>query len=370
MRGPEPAHARTAPRPHAQRAAERRAARRRGAPPLIPIRTIRQGPQLNSGDQERLGSPAWLGPCTEQQERVTQTWVRTGLEVANLLLVTESRISSLIRESQELERRASRIQGDRSLLATDDEISELVVEYHGWYARALDILPGEYIERFRAEFDGSIWANKIKSFLDAPGDVSPLFNASEPSPLFPYWSRPFDSSFRVPLLAQRQILTEARQQLEGAGKYSEDIALLERVFRNIRKLFRELENRSQGRDPFAIRDEYDLQDVVRGLLRMFFDDVRPEDFSPDRAGARSRIDFVLKSERIVIETKMTRRTLGKKDVAEELIVDIERYKGHPDCGALIALVYDPEHRIDNPHGFERDLTRKHDGLMAYIYVVQ
>ncbi|WP_436761447.1 hypothetical protein [Streptosporangium sp. V21-05] len=94
------------------------------------------------------------------------------------------------------------------------------------------------------------------------------------------------------------------------------------------------------------------------------------DFSPDRAGTRSRIDFVLKSERIVIETKTTRRAPGKKDVAEELIVNIERPEGHPDRGALIALVCDPEHRIDNPHGFERDLTRRHDGLMAYTYVIQ
>jgi hypothetical protein len=98
--------------------------------------------------------------------------------------------------------------------------------------------------------------------------------------------------------------------------------------------------------------------------------VRPEDWTPEQAGARSRIDFLLKSEKIVIETKMTRPTLGAKEIGEELIVDINRYQAHPDCGALVALTYDPEKRITNPRGLETDLTGKHDGLLVRVYVVQ
>lgn len=110
--------------------------------------------------------------------------------------------------------------------------------------------------------------------------------------------------------------------------------------------------------------------LVHAQLRVFFDDVRPEDWTPEQAGARSRVDFLLKGEKIVVETKMTRLGLGAKEVGEELIVDINRYKAHPDCGALVALVYDPDQQLKNRRSLENDLTKKHDGLMVRVYVVQ
>ena len=59
---------------------------------------------------------------------------------------------------------------------------------------------------------------------------------------------------------------------------------------------------------------------------MFFDDVRPEDYVPEHAGGKSRVDFVLKSEKLVVETKIDPiRQLGAREVGEELIIDIERY---------------------------------------------
>jgi hypothetical protein len=110
--------------------------------------------------------------------------------------------------------------------------------------------------------------------------------------------------------------------------------------------------------------------LFHGILRLFFDDVRPEDFAPERAGARSRIDFVLKPERIVVEAKMTRAGLMAAQVGEELIVDIERYRSHPACDALVALVYDPEKRISNRRTLETDLSGERDGLIVRVVVVQ
>jgi hypothetical protein len=63
-----------------------------------------------------------------------------------------------------------------------------------------------------------------------------------------------------------------------------------------------------------VEDEYDVQTVLHGVLRMFYDDVRPEDYVPEQAGSKSRVDFRLKLEQIVIETKMTRANLGAKRV--------------------------------------------------------
>jgi hypothetical protein len=110
--------------------------------------------------------------------------------------------------------------------------------------------------------------------------------------------------------------------------------------------------------------------VVHALLSALFDDVRPEDYVPERVGGRSRVDFLLNAERIVVETKMTRTGLGAKEVGEELIIDIERYKAHPSCDALVGLVFDPDRLIQNRRALEADLTRKTDGSVVRLYMAQ
>ena len=67
---------------------------------------------------------------------------------------------------------------------------------------------------------------------------------------------------------------------------------------------------------------------------------------------------------------MTRRRLGDRQVGDELIDDIERYRGHPECGALVAIVYDPARHIRNPRGLEEDLSGDREGLVVRILVVQ
>ena len=93
-------------------------------------------------------------------------------------------------------------------------------------------------------------------------------------------------------------------------------------------------------------------------------------FETLRAGGRSRIDFVLKAEKIVVEAKMTRAGHGAEEVGEELIVDIERYRSHPDCDALVALIYDTERLITNRRTLESDLSGERDGLTVRVIVVQ
>jgi hypothetical protein len=280
-------------------------------------------------------------------------------------------IGELLSESRALEELGRGVQGERELLVSDDEIETLVQRYHAWFAQALAVVPEEFRDRLREELNGSWHSNKIKHFLQAPGEVSLLGQGAEdgtPSP-FPYWQYPYDTTFHGPLLTQRQILVEAQQALVGSG-HGENIELVERICRGFGEFLYPLAHRQQGRAPIVMEDEYDVQDFLHGLLRVFFDDVRPEDYSPERAGARSRIDFVLKPERTVVEAKMTRAGLGAKQVGDELIIDIERYRSHPDCDAIVALVYDPEKRIPNRRSLETDLSGEHDGLTVRVIVVQ
>lgn len=280
-------------------------------------------------------------------------------------------IAGLVAESRQLEELGQRMQGERELLASEDEIEALVERYHDWLGRALAVVPTEFGDRLRGEYNGGVFSSKIKEFLRAPGEVSLLGGEAEdgtPSP-FPYWQHPYDTTFHGPLLAQRQILVEAQQSLQGSG-HNEDIELVERICRGFGEFLFPLAHRQRGRPAIVMEDEYDVQDFVHGLLRVFFDDVRPEDFSPERAGARSRVDFLLKQERIVVEAKMARAGLGAAKIGEQLIVDIERYRSHPDCDALVALVYDPERHIPNRRTLETDLSGEHNGLIVRVVVVQ
>lgn len=116
-----------------------------------------------------------------------------------------------------------------------------------------------------------------------------------------------------------------------------------------------LQNRQRGRDPFSVDDEYDVQDLLHAILRLHFDDVRPEEVTPSYAGNSSRVDFYLPRERIVVEAKMTRGNLGQKDIANQLVIDVARYAQMATVDTLICLVYDPERKCGNPRTLENDV---------------
>jgi len=78
------------------------------------------------------------------------------------------------------------------------------------------------------------------------------------------------------------------------------------------------------------------------------------------------MDFLLKDEKIVIETKKTRANLRDKEIGEQLIVDIAKYKVHPDCKTLTCFVYDTDGLIANPSGLEKDLGQLSTAELSVI----
>ena len=123
-----------------------------------------------------------------------------------------------------------------------------------------------------------------------------------------------------------------------------------------------------GSSVFTINNEYDVQTLMHALLATRFDDIRPEDWTPSYAGKSSRTDFLLKREFVIVETKMMRNGLNDAKLGDDLIIDTDRYKKHPDCKALFCFVYDPELRLKNPSGLEADLSRKTDGLLVRVQI--
>ena len=303
--------------------------------------------------------------------RPIETGMRSGQrkrEMDDDQMMTTDSFDQLIEHTRDLDARAKAIQGERELLVDQHHVDQLVHDYQDWFARAVAILPPEFIEKFQDLYEGGFVVKRIKAFLEGPGRVNAFFDPEQASGLIPYWEHPYETTFHSSLLEQRQILTLAKQfsaeQISAA-----ELELVLQIGRGFPALVHALRNRHDGRTGITTTDEYDVQDLIGGVLRMIFEDVRPEDPSPTRAGASSRIDFVLKGQRIVVETKMTREGRGDRQIGDELIQDVERYRGHPDCSALVAIVYDPGHHIRNPRGLEGDLSGDRDGLLVRVLVV-
>ena len=145
-------------------------------------------------------------------------------------------------------------------------------------------------------------------------------------------------------------------------------SILDKLFLKFHSVAIQLKRGHERRDTLQIKDEYDVQDLLEALFKLYFDDIRPEEWSRSYAGSSKRMDFLLKNEEIVVEVKMTRPDHGDKKIGEELIIDIANYKNHPNCKELYCFVYDPDGIIRNPRGLESDLTKETDGLKVMTYV--
>lgn len=144
--------------------------------------------------------------------------------------------------------------------------------------------------------------------------------------------------------------------------------ILEKLCTRFHLIARQLRDRYDNRETISIGDEYDVQDLLHSLLRIYFDDIRPEEWTQSYAGKSSRMDFLLKDYKTVIETKMTRKGLRAKEIGTQLIDDIARYRKHPDCNTLVCFVYDPEGFIVNPTGLEKDLSTEQDGFKVRVII--
>ncbi len=142
--------------------------------------------------------------------------------------------------------------------------------------------------------------------------------------------------------------------------------VIEKILCRFRIVVNQLKYRHSNRNTLTVTDEYDVQDLLHALLKVEFDDVRPEEWIPSYAGGAVRMDFLLKEIDTVIEVKMTRISMTPKSLGEELIIDIEKYRCHPNCKRLYCFVYDPEMRLNNPIGLKNDLESNHEGFLRVI----
>lgn len=156
-------------------------------------------------------------------------------------------------------------------------------------------------------------------------------------------------------------------QLAALGVTTSDVApilpnkiddLLQVLLKGVRRSMHPLTHRRKGAQPLSFDAEYDVQDLLHALLRPWVADIRPEEFTPSYAGTSTRMDFLLPKHRTVIELKFVRDRQHGKKIGDELIVDIEHYRRHPECDSLWCVVFDQHHFLTNASGLKSDLDGK------------
>lgn len=132
--------------------------------------------------------------------------------------------------------------------------------------------------------------------------------------------------------------------------------ILRRVCARFHLVARQLRLRKEYRPTLEINDEYDLQDLFYALLRLQFDEVGTEDWSPPYAQGARRTSYLLDWDKTVVVVKQTRSGLSAKDLAEQVAADQAHYAARANGATLLCFIYDPDGRVGNPRGLEADLT--------------
>jgi hypothetical protein len=142
---------------------------------------------------------------------------------------------------------------------------------------------------------------------------------------------------------------------------SNSLASLERLLRRLPRVIRQLRSRHGNRPPFQVADERDLEDLLRALLPIYFDDVRPESRTPGYAPG-NRTDFRLKPEGIVLTIKRAPSRDCEKQLGEQLQEDVIHYEREGTCKTLVGFIHDPEGFLREPASLELMWSKPQDRL--------
>jgi REase_DpnII-MboI/Uncharacterized protein conserved in bacteria (DUF2321) len=116
---------------------------------------------------------------------------------------------------------------------------------------------------------------------------------------------------------------------------------LEDLLRRLPRVIRQLRVRHGDRSPFRVTDERDLEDLLRALLPLHFDDIRPQCRTP-RYAAATRTGFLLAPEQIAVAVKFVRPEVGERQLVEQIEEDAIHYRTEGNCRTLVGFLYDPE----------------------------
>jgi len=144
-------------------------------------------------------------------------------------------------------------------------------------------------------------------------------------------------------------------ELKGSLLYKEhtSLSLIKEILSNFpNSITKVTKNRRKGHSPFEINDEYDVQDLIYLMLKPIFNDLKEEEYTPKTGGKSTRIDLVIPSENIAVETKMIKTDDTNEDkFIREIKEDIQSYYKYTNLKWLIVFVYDPFKKTKDDNNF-------------------
>ncbi|UVT17026.1 MAG: hypothetical protein H8K04_05590 [Nitrospira sp.] len=119
---------------------------------------------------------------------------------------------------------------------------------------------------------------------------------------------------------------------------------------------RQLRLRRDYRPTLEVEDDYDLQDLLCALLKVEFDEVATDEWTPPYTGGAPRTTLLVNKDQIAVVAKKTRPGLTTKELADQVTADSAHYRTQGRCSTLFCFMYDPEGRIGSPKRLETTLT--------------
>ena len=172
---------------------------------------------------------------------------------------------------------------------------------------------------------------------------------------------------------------EEKIELSSMKKHNDKIdrcnyvkIILEGIFNNFNRFLIQTKanNRHSKRSDLIseLSDEYDVQDLLYGILKLQFDDVISEEPVCSNGGNSSRIDFYLRNSGIFIEVKYAKENLNNKQIKDQYASDILNYFKDDRCKFLYYFIYDKDSNIENQNIFIKDLQegRKENDIKIFI----
>lgn len=134
------------------------------------------------------------------------------------------------------------------------------------------------------------------------------------------------------------------------------LQLIRKVCHRFHAVARHLRLRRDYRPTLEVDDDYDLQDLLCALLKVEFDEVATDEWTPPYTGGASRTTLLVNRDQIAVVAKKTRSGLTTKELADQVAADSAYYSAQGKCSTLLCFLYDPEGRIGSPKRLETTLT--------------
>ncbi len=243
--------------------------------------------------------------------------------------------------------------------------SEATQKYQQFYSSALQLIKENLPDR-EPEFVEN-YGDRGKGVLGYLNLTTPLYDGDRASII-----QSFEQKFSIQKNIVLSLNIDGSREFNIISHEHDVLQIIEHVcnrFHRFAVQLRKTPRKDQSIPQLPIKNEYDVQYLFRAILSLHFDDIRPEESGGSSAGSSSKADFWLDDKKVVIETKYKGSSLADKKLKADLNTDIGDYQKIANCQTIVFFIYDPENRIENPDGFEKDFNnRTHEKLTIKTFI--